>query len=62
MYGDYCAGEVWALEVLGEGAAMAPGRQVTLGELPQLTAVVDGPDGAVYALSQQGSIVRLDPA
>ncbi len=62
VYADYCAGEVWALEVLGDGAAMTPGRQVTLGELPAITAIVDGPDGAVYVLSQQGSIVRLDPA
>jgi len=53
---------VWAVEVLGEGAAMTAGRQVDLGELPALTAVVDGPDGAVYALSQQGPIVRVDPA
>jgi glucose/arabinose dehydrogenase len=62
VYGDYCAGQVWALEVLGEGATMAPGRQVDLGELPAITAVVDGPDRVVYVLSQQGSIVRLDPA
>ena len=62
VFGDYCAGQVWALEVLGEGAEMAPGRQVDLGELPAITAVVDGPDGALYVLSQRGSIVRLDPA
>ena len=62
VYGDYCAGELWALEVVGEGPAMAAGRQVTLGDVPGLTAVVDGPDGAVYALSHQGPIVRLDPA
>ena len=54
--------QVWALEVLGEGATLAPGRQVTLGELPAITSVLSGPDGAVYVLSLQGSIVRLDPA
>ena len=33
---------------------MTPGRQVDLGELPAITAVVDGPDGEVYALSRSG--------
>ncbi len=62
VYGDWCTGEIWALEVLGEGTAMAPGRQVTLGPLPAITAAVDGPHGEVYVLSQEGSVVRLDPA
>jgi hypothetical protein len=61
VYGDFCAGRVWALEVLGEGASMVPGRHVDLGELPAITAVVDGPTGEVYALSGQGPVVRLDP-
>ena len=61
VYGDFCAGRVWALEVLGEGDDMTPGRQVDLGELPAVTAVVDGPAGEVYALSGQGAVVRLDP-
>ena len=55
-------GEVWALEVLGEGAAMAPGRQVDLGELPRSPPSSTDPTAPVYALSQRGSIVRLDPA
>ncbi len=62
VYGDYCAGRVWALEVLGTGASMEAGRQVDLGALPAVTAVVDGPQGEVYALSGQGAVVRLDPA
>jgi glucose/arabinose dehydrogenase len=61
VYGDYCAGQLWALEVVGDGAAMRPGRQVDLGELAAVTAVVGGPDGEVYALSLQGPVVRLDP-
>ena len=40
---------------------LTPGRHVDLGELPAVTAVVDGPAGEVYALSQQGAVVRLDP-
>jgi glucose/arabinose dehydrogenase len=62
VYGDYCAGRLWALEVLGEGSSMRPGRQVDLGELAAVTTVVGGPDGEVYALSLQGPVVRLDPA
>ena len=42
------------------GNDLTPGRQVDLGELPAVTAVVDGPGGEVYALSQQGAVVRLD--
>jgi len=62
VYGDLCAGTVWALEVLGTGDALTPGRQVDLGELPAITAVVEGQQGEIYALSGQGSVVRLDPA
>ena len=62
MYGDFCGGEIWALEVTGEGTALAPGRQVDLGSLPAITAAVDGPAGEVYVLSQRGPVVRLDPA
>lgn len=60
VYGDFCAGQVWALEVLGTGASMTAGRQVDLGALPAITAVVDGPQGEVYALSKDGPVVRLD--
>ncbi|MDQ3470253.1 MAG: sugar dehydrogenase, partial [Actinomycetota bacterium] len=63
VYADYCAGTVWALEVLGEGAALSVGRQVTLAEgVAAPTAVVDGPDGTVYVLAGGGAVLRLDPA
>ncbi|MET0143254.1 MAG: PQQ-dependent sugar dehydrogenase [Ilumatobacteraceae bacterium] len=62
VYSDFCSGEVWALEVLGDGDGLTPGRQVTLGDVAAPTAVVDGPDGAVYVLSDQGPVYRLDPA
>ena len=62
VFGDYCSGQLWALEVLGVGASLAPGRQVDLGEVPSLTAVVDGPQGELYALSGRGPVLRLDPA
>jgi glucose/arabinose dehydrogenase len=61
VYGDFCANRVWALEVLGTGFEMTAGRLVELGELASVTAVADGPDGEVYALSLSGPVVRLDP-
>jgi glucose/arabinose dehydrogenase len=61
VYGDYCSGDLWALEVLGEGAAMTPGRQVELGNVPSLAEVVEGPQGEVYAVSLSGTVLRLDP-
>ena len=33
VYADYCAGQVWALQITGEGASLAAGRQVELGEV-----------------------------
>ena len=62
VYADYCSGQVWALQVTGEGESMAAGRQVELGEVPSPTAVVDGPGGEVYVLSGGGGVYRLDPA
>ena len=44
------------------GTSLTAGRQVELGALPAVTAVADGPDGAVYVLSGDGPVVRLDPA
>jgi hypothetical protein len=60
VFGDFCAGMVWALEVLGTGTSMEAGRQVELGPLPAVTAVVEGPQAEVYVLSGEGSVVRLD--
>jgi glucose/arabinose dehydrogenase len=61
VYGDGCSGEVWAQEVLGDGASMTPGRLVLLGEVTAPVAIVDGPDGAVYAVSHQGALLRFEP-
>jgi glucose/arabinose dehydrogenase len=61
VYADYCSGQLWALEVIGEGADLAAGRTVTLGSVETATAVVAGPAGEVYALSRDGPVYRLDP-
>ena len=62
VFGDWCAGAVWALEVRGRGLSMSAGRLVTLGDVRALAAVVDGPDGQLYAVSQDGPIFRLVPS
>ena len=60
VYGDYCSGTVWALEVTGEGPALAAGRNVQIGNVESLTAIVDGPAGELYALSQSGPVYRIE--
>jgi glucose/arabinose dehydrogenase len=62
VYGDYCSGRLWALEVTGSSDALEPGEVVELANLEAVTAVVDGPDGEVYVLSHGGEVRRIDPA
>jgi glucose/arabinose dehydrogenase len=62
VYGDYCSGLMWALEVTGKGAHLAAGRTVELPSVESPTSVVAGPSGEVYVLSQAGPVYRLDPA
>jgi hypothetical protein len=53
---------VWALEVVGAGPSMSAGRRVDLGDVRAVVAIVDGPDGTLYAISQDGPIFRLVPS
>jgi glucose/arabinose dehydrogenase len=62
VYGDYCGGQVWATEVLGEGADLRPGRTLELATVGNPTAVVEGPDSEVYVLAAAGEILRVDAA
>ena len=55
-------GEVWALEVLGEGNAMAPGRQVDARRAAGAHRRRRRPGGRGLRPVGQGSVVRLDPA
>ena len=50
VYGDYCAGEIRALEVIDRAVT----REVTLGEVPSVSSVAAGPDGELYATSVDG--------
>jgi len=62
VYGDYCSGLMWALEVTGEGADVAAGRTVELPPVASPSAVLAGPNGETYVLSLNGPVYRLDPA
>ncbi|MEX2626427.1 MAG: PQQ-dependent sugar dehydrogenase [Ilumatobacteraceae bacterium] len=56
VYGDFCSGRVWALDLDG-------GRNLLLGELDgTVAAVLPGPDRELYVLSQDGPVWRIDPA
>jgi glucose/arabinose dehydrogenase len=54
VYSDYCAGAVWVLDLAG-------GRNLLLGEVPSVTAVVAGPDQELYVLSANGSLNLIVP-
>jgi glucose/arabinose dehydrogenase len=55
VFGDYCSGNVWALQ--------PDGAIVPLGALSAVSAVADGPDGALYVLAHgDGIVYRIDPA
>jgi hypothetical protein len=40
---------------------MTAGRLEVLGDIGAVTALVDGPDGALYVISQHGPVFRLVP-
>ncbi len=56
VFGDYCSGEIWALD---PAASPDDPRVVAIGSLPALAAISIGPDGDVYAISNGGTIARL---
>jgi glucose/arabinose dehydrogenase len=59
LFGDYCSGKVWALEVLSDGTA---GEVREIGNVPQLVAVVAAPDGELWVLSLGGGLHPVVPA
>ncbi len=54
VYSDYCAGTIWALDLAGA-------RNLQLGSVDSVTAVVAGPDQEIYVLSANGSVNRIVP-
>ncbi|CAN5428518.1 PQQ-dependent sugar dehydrogenase [soil metagenome] len=55
VYSDFCSGRVFALDLAGE-------RNPVLGQLPNVSAVLPGPDNEPYVISINGSVFRIDPA
>ncbi|MFV0308466.1 MAG: PQQ-dependent sugar dehydrogenase [Desertimonas sp.] len=61
VFGDFCANQVWALEVTdGEGTISVERRVVVADGVPAPSAITEGPNGEIYALSHHGGIYRLD--
>jgi glucose/arabinose dehydrogenase len=56
VFGDYCTGEIWALDPADTA------RIVPIADLPALVAISRGPEGEIYAVSNAGPIARLVPA
>jgi glucose/arabinose dehydrogenase len=54
VYSDYCSGKVWVLDLAGA-------RNLELGTVESVTAVVAGPDQELYVLSANGSVNRIVP-
>lgn len=53
---DYCSGKVWALQP-GKGNTLA-GAPLQIGVVPNPSAVVDTPDGAMYVLGVSDGTIR----
>jgi glucose/arabinose dehydrogenase len=58
VYGDYCSGKVWALQVVGSAEV----ANIELGRAGTVVAVADGPQGELYVLDREGQVLRIDRA
>jgi glucose/arabinose dehydrogenase len=56
VFGDYCSGQIWALD---PGAPPSEPRVVQIAELDSLVALAAGPDRELYAVSNGGTVARL---
>jgi glucose/arabinose dehydrogenase len=56
VFGDFCTGEIWALDP--NAPADAP-RVVDLGQLSGLSSIAQGPERELYAVSNAGTIARF---
>lgn len=56
VFGDWCTGEVWALEALRSPGRIDAGRKIDVGNVPQVVNVVAGHDGELWALSLDGGV------
>jgi glucose/arabinose dehydrogenase len=56
LFGDYCTGQIWALDPT---APPSEPRVVEIAELSGLVAITAGPDGEISAVSNAGTVARL---
>lgn len=52
VYSDLCSGRIWAFDLAGE-------RNVLLGQLASVVAVLPGPDQELYVISHDGPVHRI---
>ncbi len=58
MFGDYCTGQIWALDPT---VPPSEPRVVEIAQLDALVAIVGGPDRDLYAVSNGGTVARFIP-
>ncbi len=58
LFGDYCSGQIWALDPT---APPTEPRVVEIARLEGLVAITETPSGDVYAVSNGGRVARLVP-
>jgi glucose/arabinose dehydrogenase len=56
LFGDYCTGQIWALD---PSAPPTEPRVVEIAQLGALVAIASGPEGEVYAVSNGGTVARF---
>lgn len=56
LFGDYCTGQIWALDPT---ASPSEPRVVEIAELNGLVAITAGPDAEIYVVSNGGTVARL---
>ena len=56
LFGDYCTGQIWALDPT---APAAEPRAVEIAELSGVVAITSGPEAEVYVVSNAGTVARL---
>jgi glucose/arabinose dehydrogenase len=56
LFGDYCSGQIWALD---PASPPEQPRVVELAQLEALSAIVEIPGGDVYAVSNAGTVARM---
>lgn len=56
LFGDYCSGQIWALDPT---APPAEPRVVEIAQLEAVVAITEAPDGEMYTVSNGGTVARL---